>query len=411
MKRLIVLFALLGGVAHAAPPRYQRFYGINFLEVDPTGLCANGTYCLSVDQNDHALKLRLSDGSSLVMSDTLGITALGLGYAATIATWSQGIISQSSSTVNFARVSPAQSGNTSWYQQLGKFSNNGARSNHVMNIGWNLGAGAGRVTSGALNGAMGWSLEQYYEAPAKVMEGHFVYMSPADVQTRMISCLAGLETPYSVGCYHYANTLVLGSGKDNNDPASLNITSTATVLTSPSGYRKVQLTDSDGSLTISNGDSGNSDRAHLLIDNAGTLTFNGNTALRLYRNGSELRFEGDSDHTEMKGPDATSIVRADNNFVLITQGGTPAMYFQSGRMQSGRNIYPLTDSDKTLGGPSQRWSEAMIGGAVAAQDACDATTRGATMTVFATTNNSDTLQVCMKAAANTYAWRTVYTAP
>ncbi len=72
---------------------------------------------------------------------------------------------------------------------------------------------------------------------------------------------------------------------------------------------------------------------------------------------------------------------------------------------------PYTDSTATLGAASRRWIVGYMGAAVGSQPTCDATTRGGTMTIFATNGNSDTFQVCMKAAADSYAWRTVFTAP
>lgn len=56
------------------------------------------------------------------------------------------------------------------------------------------------------------------------------------------------------------------------------------------------------------------------------------------------------------------------------------------------------------------YSTAVVG-ASGSLPTCDSTLRGGFRTVFAATSSSDTFQVCMKAAADTYAWRTVYTAP
>lgn len=50
-------------------------------------------------------------------------------------------------------------------------------------------------------------------------------------------------------------------------------------------------------------------------------------------------------------------------------------------------------------------------GSAAEQPTCDSTKRGAIMVVRATAGNSDTLQACVKSAADTYAWSTVFTAP
>ncbi len=62
-----------------------------------------------------------------------------------------------------------------------------------------------------------------------------------------------------------------------------------------------------------------------------------------------------------------------------------------------------------LGKPSIPFPYAILGSA--SQPTCDATTRGATMPVFAGSGSSDTFQVCMKSAADSYAWKTGFTAP
>ncbi len=65
----------------------------------------------------------------------------------------------------------------------------------------------------------------------------------------------------------------------------------------------------------------------------------------------------------------------------------------------------------TLGAASLPWKGVVAGAAAASLPTCDATTRGTMFPVFAANGASDTFQVCMKAAADTYAFRTVFTAP
>ncbi len=79
-------------------------------------------------------------------------------------------------------------------------------------------------------------------------------------------------------------------------------------------------------------------------------------------------------------------------------------------------VLPGVDNTYRIGHPNFRWIDMRMvtmysGAAVASQPTCDSTNRGGVYTVFATAGNSDTFQVCMKAAADTYAWRTVFTAP
>lgn len=73
-------------------------------------------------------------------------------------------------------------------------------------------------------------------------------------------------------------------------------------------------------------------------------------------------------------------------------------------------IRPENDSQIEFGEASLRFKTGYVG-ISGALPTCDSTSRGGFRTVFAAGGASDTFQVCMKAAADTYAWRTVYTAP
>lgn len=128
-------------------------------------------------------------------------------------------------------------------------------------------------------------------------------------------------------------------------------------------------------------------------------------ASQIYGNGNLLisaSSAGDSYVQTLAGGNA-ALVSLVGNVILYAAGSIS--------VSNGASLVPSTDSTNALGAASQRWKYVAVGAAVASQPTCDATTRGGTMTIFATAGNSDTLQVCMKAAANTYAWRTVFTAP
>ncbi len=74
-------------------------------------------------------------------------------------------------------------------------------------------------------------------------------------------------------------------------------------------------------------------------------------------------------------------------------------------------IKPGATGTITMGAASLAWKGVIAGAAAASQPTCDSTTRGDMFPVFAAGGASDTFQICLKAAADTYAWRTVYTAP
>ncbi len=101
------------------------------------------------------------------------------------------------------------------------------------------------------------------------------------------------------------------------------------------------------------------------------------------------------------------------NLQLITDSGQIIYFAPNGAnyfyMEAGA-FAATSDNQSTLGTTSNRFKTAFIGSGDALPT-CDATTRGAFRTVFAGGGASDTFQVCMKAAADSYAFRTVFTAP
>lgn len=79
-------------------------------------------------------------------------------------------------------------------------------------------------------------------------------------------------------------------------------------------------------------------------------------------------------------------------------------------------IAPYDTNTHSLGASSRIWLDGYIrtvyvGAASGSKPACDSSTRGGIYIVQATAGNSDVFQACMKAAADTYAWRDVFTAP
>ncbi len=78
---------------------------------------------------------------------------------------------------------------------------------------------------------------------------------------------------------------------------------------------------------------------------------------------------------------------------------------------NGVGAFPTADGTITSGAASHRHSYGFFGSSSAAIT-CDSTTRGAMRVLFSGSGVADVLQACMKqAAGDTYAFRTVFTAP
>lgn len=78
--------------------------------------------------------------------------------------------------------------------------------------------------------------------------------------------------------------------------------------------------------------------------------------------------------------------------------------------------YPNGDAVNDSGKSTDRWSRVwsrttVVGDTAGNKPTCDSTLRGGLYLTRATAGNPDTLEACMKAAADTYAWRVVFTAP
>lgn len=77
----------------------------------------------------------------------------------------------------------------------------------------------------------------------------------------------------------------------------------------------------------------------------------------------------------------------------------------------GGGIYMSQDRTYTIGAPDKRPLGVYGLDTTTARPTCDSTTRGLMLVVGAAGGASDTMVACMKSAADTYAYRTVFTAP
>jgi hypothetical protein len=137
-----------------------------------------------------------------------------------------------------------------------------------------------------------------------------------------------------------------------------------------------------------------------------STTLSGGRALAAFNNNGTEKLRIDPSGILLFSVNGAGSCNAAGTYCLVLNTASVGLY-----APTGTGFQPETDQINYLGNPSKRWSVAFVGDAAADQPACDATTRGGIMTVFAAGGASDTVQACMKAAADTYAWRTVYTAP
>lgn len=226
------------------------------------------------------------------------------------------------------------------------------------------------------------------------------------------------------GTYTLSGTPTLGS--DLTGSAGVDISLAADgVLTA--GRLSVTGTTTANSI-VSNVADGAAAVAHVL-DTTPAYTTTGAKLLSLRTNGAEF-------WSIAKSAFGWAINAPSSRFIEFNSGGgyragSGSYYFAenwniAGGLEmivNGVNYYATTtafrtsaDVAATLGASSQRWTSswqriAVVGDTSANKPACDSTSRGAMFLTRATAGNADTFEVCMKAAADTYAWRTIFTAP
>lgn len=116
-----------------------------------------------------------------------------------------------------------------------------------------------------------------------------------------------------------------------------------------------------------------------------------------------------------KTGEATKFLNFGTAGKMILDSGT-VTFEVSTALVVGGNFTTVSDNTYSLftssfRGKNAAFVTAQLGGPVADQVTCNSGARGMIFVKQATGGNPDTLEVCMKAAADTYAWRTVYTAP
>lgn len=243
------------------------------------------------------------------------------------------------------RYTPADENASDWHQWVGNFSNSSGRDNHVMRFGWNVNGGGGLQSECDQCGALSSEYEQRYVAGGgPVMERHESFVNPEGVATRFLSFMGGLASTFVTGLYLYSNYVSIGSGRNNNDPASLSITPTTTQVKSPSGRRVLILDDDgNGSLTLQNGTSMDPARGHFVLASDGTLTLYTKQIGRL-SNTNTPNVEWDGSLTRMLSPDGKNQWRTDNDGVSAYFNNSAVLLIQSTqpRFVTGVGMYNTT---------------------------------------------------------------------
>ena len=244
----------------------------------------------------------------------------------------------------FLTYSPSEVGASTWAAHVLGFPNNGStRLNQVFRWGWNLAAGGGLIVPG--EAAIGDEWESYYVAGSQYVERHIAYVNPAGHVYRPLSWRIDRQTDEIV-------QLVTGSSVKWMDRSGVQLFS-------------LELS---GPVT-------------------GTLALGTQQPLLHSLNDVPLiaqRNAAGTANVEVARVDSSDAVVLANNGNPTVVGGT---FSVRGETVSPKGI--------------------RLGDSVANQPACTAATRGRMWISQGGPGVADELSVCMKSAADVYAWRTV----
>jgi hypothetical protein len=348
--------------------------------------------------------------TALAASKLSGTLTLSSSFAATVGSWTSGISSQTSTTVNFHRYTPNDASTTPWYQWAGSFANGINRRNQVMRFGWNVNAGGGRENAGALNGALSEEWEQYYEAPTKVMERHMAYIDPADNLTRYLSFMGALESPYPTSLFLRASSVNLASGNDSNDQPGLILGAATSTLSAPSSYPRLTLDDTGGGyVTLANGVLADPDKAHVQLNYLGGVDILSKQIFVL-RNATNTGLYMDPSTIQVVDPSATPLHRmiVNNDGISFFTGSVNSfgfLMYGSGNY-SAKPLRPHQDKNIAYGlgvsGGRFPWLGASLGSVAWLAQSCTADDEGIGTTVNYGTGQPSCYEICMKSGSDTF---------
>jgi hypothetical protein len=417
----LVLFSLLciSSTSSAQVVRYSKFYGINLIPSDPSGLCPSGRYCLAVDSGDTKLKLHLSGDTTVLVADSTGHTGLAPQYAGTIGTETLGVLTDGANSLTLEQFVPVQAGNSAWTCGYGAFTNPvGTRKNHTYSCGWNLSPG-GSQTDPAY-GFGGFTFEQYWNAAGSPVQEHYLLWEPPDglgQQHRYLFFIGAETAPYASNLNLAADQISMSSGRDLNSPTSFSIDSTTTIVNAPSGYPRFQAEDTSGSAGIYSGTIADVSKAQVIATSAGDASITGKQTVRIYSGatGTYLALQADPTSVIMKSPDGLSYVQlSDGVGPYFYANNTPKLFVQNSATYTAQIFRPNVNASASvaLGASGGMFGWVGVRLAAGSLPSCDADSAGMMTTVPGGAGVADTVQACLKqAAGDTYAWRTIYTAP
>lgn len=426
MRALVALLLLAGSAL--ADGQAPRNVGYKFIpKATAPDNCDAPYLCLwmpsqGVFANQLVLRYNGTDSAFTSFANPLASTFLDGGYTHTLRT---GAIDQGV----WLKISAGDP--TRYVDFYGTYHSNanpngdGTYRDNVFIFGQNCAPGGGVVIAG--RGATCIHFESIWDQLAGGVqpqtETHWTSTNINGVQTRFVSQTQSLlnvptasfgQIQTGTALYVASTEISLRSGKDSNDPLSLSIQPTVTLLTTPTGYNSITVDEgSGGYMRLQSGSlAAGATRSQIYLDAAGTLTLTAkNSVMRFLggADGSYLAYEHDTTQVRLFSPDGASHVNVDNNGPYLYAGGAAKLLVQNGQTITAQQIYPNTDLSYSVGQSGRRFKYvAARVASVGDLPPCDADLEGAKTTVHGTPSTERT---CMNGSGDTYAWRVTFTAP
>lgn len=246
---LFVCCVLVSGATAAVAVRFSRFWGVEFLAINPaTGCsgadcCSSGSVCLYRDEADNKLKLHRADDSILVVGEELVAEAPH-------GTLRIGLTDTSSDSMSWLRFTPDIGTNQPWGCTFYQVQNTGDSTyNQINACGWNVGSSAQPIV--ANKAQVGISTEQSYrpssDPPATEMHA---FMNPDSGPSDRVITMTQNRTTGDSLLQLLANAGTMGR---INETATFNwnIGGTGT-LSGPNGQNRLYVDDNQWILYAGN---------------------------------------------------------------------------------------------------------------------------------------------------------------
>ncbi len=214
----------------------------------------------------------------------------------------------------------------------------------VFSLGFNTGSGGGPVIAG--RGGLSDAWESVFNGGHVQQERHMKWLDAAGLETRFLS-FEGHVDDASSALYIAAGIISLRSGHNANDPQSIGVNSTTTLVNSPSGLRFMYFDDPSTSIIMGNGVLGDLSRSQFTMAANGSVAIytkqtGGATGIGRLYSSAGVAFEWDNTLTRMLSPDNTSMLYVVDSSIQALVNSTLAFQVSASNVYVNNRLLYVT---------------------------------------------------------------------